>query len=229
MQFHWLNKKDSENLIVFFAGWSFDYKPFEFMDCGNCDVLFVYDYNSVIENELETIRFVNNYKHKTLLAWSMGVYAAYKLKDFFKDFDTKVAINGTVFPVDNEFGIPEKPFLLTLRYAKTGLEGKFYQNIFDKNEEFDRYLNTPVERSIENRVDELKSLYEDIENSPKEYEKFYDFAFVSKNDKIIPPTNQINFWENFKTPYKILESGHFPYYNFKRWKDYEPQNNQKTI
>ena len=227
MQFHWLNKQNNENLIVFFAGWSFDYKPFEFMECEDCDVLMVYDYNSI--NASEAIEFIDNYKHKTLLTWSMGVYAAYKLREIFKSFDTKIAISGTAFPVDNEFGIPEKTFLLTLRHAKAGLEGKFYKNIFDKNEEFERYLNTPVERSIDNRVDELKSLYENIKNSPKEYEKFYDYAFVSKNDKIIPPKNQIHFWETFKTPYKILESGHFPYYNFKRWKDYEPQNNQKTV
>ena len=219
MQFHWLNKQNKENLIVFFAGWSFDYRPFEFMDCENCDVLMIYDYNSINPNEFEKIQFSSKYKNKTLLAWSMGVYAAYKLREFLGDFDKKIAINGTPFPVDNEYGIPEKPFLLTLKHAKTGLEGKFYQNIFDKSEEFERYLNTPVERSIDNRVDELKSLYEDIKNSPKEYEKFYDFAFVSSNDNIIPPKNQMNFWQTYNSPLKKLESGHFPYYNFNSWKD----------
>ena len=225
MQFHWLNKNNSENLIMFFAGWSFDYKPFEFLDCENCDVLIVYDYNNIYNPSPQpSPARGEGYKHKTLITWSMGVYAAYKLREFLGDFDKKIAINGTPFPVDNEFGIPEKPFLLTLRHAKTGLEGKFYQNIFNTSEEFEKYMQNPVERSIDDRVEELYSLYNDIKNSPKEYDKFYDFAFISKNDKIIPPTNQINFWEEFKTPYKILESGHFPYYNFKSWKFYESQN-----
>ena len=46
MQYYWLNRQNNKNLIVFFAGWSFDSKPFEFLSCGDCDVLFVYDYSA---------------------------------------------------------------------------------------------------------------------------------------------------------------------------------------
>lgn len=213
MKYHWLNKQNNTGLIVFFAGWSFDENPFEFLDCGGSDVLFVYDYNEISALEKEIFA---KYTKKTLLTWSMGVFAAYLLKDRFKDFDKKIAINGTPFPVDDEFGIPQKPFLLTLRHAKTGLEGKFYQNIFEKEEEFEKYSKTPVNRSIENRVEELKSLYEKIKSTKFDYEKFYDFSLISTHDKIIPTKNQINFWQNC-APYKILESGHFPFYNFKSW------------
>ena len=38
MQLHWLNKQNNDKLIIFFAGWSFDYKPFEFLDCEVFDV-----------------------------------------------------------------------------------------------------------------------------------------------------------------------------------------------
>ncbi len=218
MQFHWLNKNNNDNLIVFFAGWSFDYKPFDFLDCGDFDVLAVYDYNDISHFEQKSHKFIN-YRHKYLISWSMGVYTAYKFRKIFADFDKKIAVNGTVFPVDDEFGIPQKPFLLTLRHAKTGLEGKFYQNIFDKPEEFQRYIKTPVERTIDNRVEELQALYENIKTSSKVYEKFYDKALISSNDKIIPPKNQINFWQNFNVPFELLECGHFPYYNFTCWND----------
>lgn len=213
MKYHWLNRQNNTELIVFFAGWSFDEKPFEFLDCGGADVLFVYDYNEICVLGKEIFA---KYTKKTLLTWSMGVFAAYLLKDEFKDFDKKIAINGTPFPVDDTFGIPQKPFLLTLRHAKTGLEGKFYEKIFEKEEEFEQYSKTPVSRSIENRVEELKSLYEKIKSTKFDYEKFYDFSLISANDKIIPTKNQINFWQNC-APYKILESGHFPFYNFKSW------------
>lgn len=213
MQYHWLNKQNNEKLIIFFAGWSFDFKPFEFLDCKDYDVLFVYDYNEI--SELPTIE---NYSEKYLISWSMGVFTAYLLRENFKDFDKKIAINGTPYPVHDEFGIPYKPFLLTLRHAKTGLEGKFYRNIFLQEEEFEKYSNTPVERTIENRENELKSLYEKIKSTEIIYEKFYDFALISNFDKIIPTKNQINFWQT-NAPYKALESGHFPFYNFKSWKD----------
>ena len=247
MQYHWLNKADNDKLIVFFAGWSFDYKPFEFLNCEDSDVLMIYDYNiisdideilqSVILSDSEESHKIrpqndNFYKHKYLITWSMGVFVAYLLRNSLPEFDKKIAINGTIFPVDDNFGIPQKPFLLTLKHARIGLEGKFYKNIFNKNEEYERYTKSPVSRSIENRINELNELYKLIkENSNKNldilnqvqndnlFEKYYDKAIVSLSDKIIPPKNQINFWQTFETPFETIESGHFPYYNFKSWKE----------
>lgn len=222
MQSHWLNKQNNDKLIIFFAGWSFDYKPFEFLDCEDYDVLIIYDYNTPTSKSkisvLPSREDIEKYPQKYLIAWSMGVFVAYQMRSELPKFNKKIAINGTPFPVDDEFGIPQKPFLLTLRHAKTGLEGKFYQNIFEKPEEFERYQKTPVERSIENREQELKTLYDKIKETDKTYETYYDKAFVSNNDKIIPTKNQLNFWQN-KVPVEILESGHFPYYNFKSWNE----------
>lgn len=215
MQFHWLNKQNNDELIIFFTGWSFDYRPFEFLQSKNADVIIFYDYNFIDDFKI----FENHYRKKHLVAWSMGVYTAYMLKEKLPEFETKLAINGTVFPVDNEFGIPEKPFILTLKHAKTGLEGKFYQNIFNNSEELEKYNTNPILRSMDNRVEELKNLYTRIQNTQKEYRKFYDKAIISSNDKIIPTQNQINFWTKYDTPYEIIESGHFPYYNFNDWKE----------
>lgn len=212
MQYHWLNHQNNDNLIIFFTGWSFDNKPFEFLDCGNYDVLIFFDYNDL--NLPINLEKFSNYKKYYLISWSMGVYTAYKLRNQLPKFSKKIAINGTVYPVDNEYGIPEKPFLLTLKHVKTGLEGKFYQNIFNTKEEFEKYSKTQVERSIENRAEELKSLYTNIQS--EDYDNFYDFSLISNNDKIIPTKNQINFWQK---NYKLLESGHFPYYNFKSWEE----------
>lgn len=233
MQYHWLNKQNNDKLIIFFAGWSFDYKPFEFLNCEDYDVLMVFDYNlchceeSVNStsqshyNEITTQTLfarndILNYKQYYLIAWSMGVFTAYQLRNELPKFDEKIAINGTPFPVDDEFGIPQKPFLLTLRHAKTGLEGKFYQNIFNSEDEFKRYMKNPVGRSIESRVEELKSLYDRIKITEKIYEPFYDRAIVSSNDKIIPTKNQLNFWQSKA---EIIESGHFPFYKFSSWNE----------
>ena len=214
MLFHWLNKQNNDKLIIFFAGWSFDEKPFKFLACDDYDVLIMYDY-ATLDCEMEDL---SQYKEIDLIAWSMGVFAAYLLKEKLPKFAKKIAINGTPLPVDDEYGIPTKPFLLTLRHAKTGLEGKFYQNIFDKPEEFEKYSHTPVTRTIENRENELKSLYNQIKNTTINYEHFYDKALISKFDKIIPTKNQINFWQN-NAEIEMLESGHFPYYNFKSWNE----------
>ena len=214
MQFHWLNKQNNSKLIIFFVGWSFDENPFKFLACENFDVLIVCDYSTIDEN----IEKFTSYKEINLIAWSMGVFVAYLLKDKLPKFNKKIAINGTPLPVNDEFGIPVKPFLLTLRHARTGLEGKFYQNIFDTKEEFEKYSTMSVNRSIENRETELKSLYDKIRSAEINYSRFYDKALISSRDKIIPTKNQVNFWQN-NAEIEMLESGHFPYYNFISWND----------
>ena len=210
MQSHWLNKQNNDKLIIFFAGWSFDYKPFEFLSCEDFDVLMFYDYTNLDLPEIP------HYGEYYLICWSMGVFTAYQLRENLPSFKQKLAINGTPFPIDDKFGIPQKPFLLTLRHAKTGLEGKFYENIFEKPEEFDRYQTTPIERTIENREEELKTLYAKIKETDKTYDTYYNKALVSSNDKIIPTKNQLNFWQNKA---EIIKSGHFPYYNFTSWNE----------
>ena len=213
-----LNKQNNKNLIVFFAGWSFDEKPFGKLVCDGFDILFIYDYNELnLPKELENLQ---NYKHKYLLAWSMGVFVAYEFRKLFEDFDYKIAINGTITPVDNEFGIPVKMFELTLKHAVTGLAGKFYQNVFKNSEEFEMYSKTPVQRTIENRVSELENLYNIIKMKDyKKAESFYDCAIVSDFDKIIPPKNQIASHQNNNELIITLPFGHFPFYNFTSWSE----------
>lgn len=210
MQYYWINKKDNKNLIVFFAGWSFDYNPFLDLDCGENDVLIIYDYNNI-----DTLPTFENYQHRTLISWSMGVFIAYLYKDSFFNFDNKIAVNGTVYPINNLYGIPEKTFDLTLKHALTGLQGKFYQNIFYENEWLEKYKTCPVKRSLENRVEELHALEKIIKNTEINYDNnFYDAAIISMHDKIIPSKNQLSFWGNKATQ---LDSGHFPFYNYKSW------------
>lgn len=212
MQSHWLNKQNNNKIIIFFTGWSFDYMPFEFLNCEDFDVLIIYDYNDL------GLPQIPEYKEYFLISWSMGVYTSYLLKDKLPKFTKKIAINGTPFPVNDEYGIPLKPFILTLRHAKTGLEGKFYQNIFNSEEEYARYNKTQVERTIENRVSELNNLYSKIKSTEISYQNYFDTAIISNNDKIIPTKNQMNFWKG-KADIKTVESGHFLYYNFTSWNE----------
>ena len=68
-------------------------------------------------------------------------------------------------------------------------------------------------------LQKLFVLKDDYSSYPLEAlcEKFYDTAIISNNDIIIPSKNQINFWSDKVKNIKMLESGHFPFYNFKSW------------
>ena len=211
----WLNKKNNTNLIVFFTGWSFDNNPFVSFQSNSYDVLYVYDYNAI--ECLDDFKLFNKYENKILMTWSMGVFTAFQLKDIFKSFNKKIAINGTITPVNNKYGIPVKIFELTLKYAKKSLEGNFYQNIFLTTEEYKKYCNNPNSRTIENRISELENLYKTIKLSSSNDEKFYDTAIISQNDKIIPAKNQLQ--AHLKNNVKIIEVpyGHHLFYNYTSW------------
>ena len=212
MQYYWLNRQNNDKLTVFFAGWSFDYLPFEFLKCENNDVVIIYDYNN-----LDNLPNFDTYKSKQLITWSMGVLVAYLLKDKLPDFNKKIAINGTVYPIDDKFGIPQKTFDLTLKYAETGLQGKFYKNVFNNDESFERYLKNPIERPLQNRIDELTVLNALVKKNKTKYDgKYYDKAIVSLYDKIIPAKNQLAFWNDRA---EKIESGHFPFYNYDSWNE----------
>ena len=222
MQYFWLNKKNNNNLIVFFCGWSFDSKPFEILDCDDNDVLVIFDYTTIEAFDID----LSEYKSKQLITWSMGVYVAYYLREYLPDFELKLAINGTPFPVDNEYGIPQKTFDLTLKYVDSGLKGKFQQNLFKNYSDFELYLKNPVQRTIENRAMELIALDRFIKNHSFGYDNFYDCAMISASDKIIPTRNQIKCWEKLEIPSVILDDGHFPFFRFKSWKEIIEKCNQ---
>lgn len=232
MRYYWLNNKSQKNLtsgaqnesenrtysgrkklVIFFCGWSFDNKPFERLDCGDYDVLMFYDYkNHDIPIEIP------EYDEYYLVTWSMGVYIAYLLRDKLPDFKQKIAINGTPFPIHNEWGIPVRTFDLTLKYVDTGLQGKFQRNLFKAEEDYEKYTKSPVEREIPEQAEELRALKEFISSAKISYEKFYDRAIISDTDKIVPTKNQINCWQE-RASIVMLNSGHFPFYSFNSWDD----------
>ncbi len=212
--FIWFGKEKPKKLIVFFAGWSFDYNSFRCIKSEDYDVLMIYDYNDLtVPQELKNL---SGYSEKHLVAWSMGVYVAYKLKALFQEFDSRIAVNGTVTPIDDNYGIPDKIFGLTLKHARKGLEGKFYQNVFNNEDEYETFNIMPIKRSIDNRVSELENLQRLIKNDKDTgYVKFYDWAAVGCNDKIIPPVNQVASHEKNGVPvYQILDVGHFPFFSY---------------
>ncbi len=214
MKHVWLNKSDNKALLIFFAGWGFDSEPFRFLECEGLDVLFVYDYR-----DLAFDVDLSGYEKYYLGAWSMGVYIAALIREKLPKFERTVAFNGTPMPIDDEFGIPLRTFDLTLKYAAEGLKGKFYQNVFYDEFQLEKYLASPVKRSIEDRVEELVVLKSLISERTPSVKGFYDKAYVSTFDRIIPPKNQARAWEFFNVAVEGLADGHFPFYNCKSWNE----------
>ena len=182
MKYKWLSRKNNQKLIIFFNGWGMDEFVVNHLQAEEYDVLMFYDYNSLtIDFDLKTL---GRYSEKYLVAWSMGVMIATL---FNIDYVSKTAINGTLKPIDDNYGIPKRIYNLTLRgFSPKGAE-KFIKNMFDNEKEASLLQ---IYRDFDGQKSELDAL---THYQAKEDFK-YDRVIISSEDKIIPTKNQTAFW-----------------------------------
>lgn len=199
MKYKWLNQKNNKKVIIFFNGWGMDESVVNHLGFEDYDVVMFYDYNT-LNTEFEFSIF-DSYDERYLIAWSMGVMTATL---FDVKYNLKTAVNGTLKPIDNMYGIPVRIYDLTLKgFSPKGAE-KFILNMGMEK--------VPViKRDFENQKSELAALKTYSANPIFKYDR----VFISRNDKIIPAKNQSAYW-NIEPN---LECGHCPFYIFKNWSD----------
>ena len=207
MEYKWLNRGNNPKLIIFFNGWGMDECVVNHLEYDDYDVLMFYDYNT-LETDFD-FDSLNMYPEKYLIAWSMGVMTA-TLFDI--ECLSRTAINGTLKPIDDEYGIPKRIYNLTLKgFSPKGAE-KFIKNMFNNDgESNDAPCCCGTRRDFENQKSELKAL---THYQAKEGFK-YDRIILSSEDKIIPTKNQVAFWGIEPN----IESGHSPFYHFTKWSE----------
>lgn len=201
MKYKWLNKKQNKNVIIFFNGWGMDESVVYHLEYHNYDVVMFYDYNT-LETDFNFESLIE-YKNKYLIAWSMGVMVATL---FNLEYTSATAINGTLKPIDNEFGIPQRIYDLTIKGFNEKGAQRFIKSMFNENIELPQ-----ISRDIENQKSELSALKNYTANSNFKYSRI----ILSDNDKIIPTKNQVAFWGIEPN----ISSGHCPFMLFKKWKE----------
>lgn len=222
MKYKWLNKENNNKLIIFFNGWGMDENAIKHLQAEEYDIVMLYDYNSLDTD----LKFDKEYEQINLIAWSMGVMAAsvcFKSADGSTDKNPfsvlyktckkfkSVAMNGTLKPIDFEYGIHPKIYDLTIQGFDEKGRDKFVSNMFDYSSGANVYKAGVREDSLENLRAELAAL-----KNYKGNEYFsYDKVYISKNDKIIPTKHQVNYWGVEPN----LEGGHYPFFNFAKWSE----------
>ena len=206
MKYKWLNKCENSKIILFFNGWGMDECVVKHLDSEDYDVLMFYDYNT-LDTDFD-FNLLNNYSEKNLIAWSMGVMTGSllaSLLNFSKENGTSTAINGTLSPIDMEFGIHPKIYDLTIKgFNEKGRE-RFIKSMFDKDIEFCCNRNIAEQRA------ELIAL----KNYQADKTFKYNKVLICDNDKIIPTKSQVAFWETEPN----LKGGHCPFFNFTKWSE----------
>ena len=113
MKQHFIIKNNQKHLLLFFAGWGMDETPFLQIHPTNKDWLICYDYRSL---EFDAI-ILQEYSEITLIAWSMGVWAASQIMKQYPSLtlSQSIAINGTPYPIHETKGITPAIFEGTLQ------------------------------------------------------------------------------------------------------------------
>lgn len=202
MKHFWLNKTNiNKKLIIFFNGWGMDEEIVSHLECEDYDVVVLYDYNN-LELDIKSLN-LSQYTEKHIIAWSMGVMVATLFN--FGEIKTSTAICGTPFAIDNQYGIPERIYNLTIKGFSETSSKKFMERMFIEKPNMESFSD----RTFDSKLSELKKMLEYKPNTEFQYTK----AIVGSDDKIIPTKNQLNYWDNPTT----INSGHCPFMLYKKW------------
>lgn len=201
----WIKKEGNKNLILMFGGWACDEDMFKHIEFNGYDMLSFFDYS----DDLTSVKIddYNNYDKVTILAWSFGVWVADFLysKNILPNISHAYALNGTLKPINDKYGIKEKSFMLTVKgLERVGLS-KFYERICS-----DMPINV-CKRDIKIQISELKNLQLLSTVSYGSTLK-WDGALVGGRDTIFPAENIENFWIDRGVKVVINENiEHYPF------------------
>lgn len=190
-----LVSENNPRLIMFFAGWGMDDNVFASLSRPGYDLMLVYDYNG---DDLD-ISALDNYEEIVVLAWSMGVFYANLLLRYLGDklpFTKAVAVNGTLAPIDDCFGIPVNIYEATMRLPDQRAVDKFFRRICGGASRMAALIKAMPDRTVDSLRDELGAIREMVETHPSSADEVerWDEIIVSGSDAIFPPVNMLAAW-----------------------------------
>jgi biotin synthesis protein BioG len=212
----WIVNEGWPDLLLFFNGWGMDKSTGVLIqsaipDLFMHDVLLCYDYRDF--DLPATVRDgFQRYRHISLVAWSLGVWAA--LHADLPRIEHAVAVNGTPDPVSDIYGIPTVIFQRTLDNYSDENRIRFQRRMFSGAEFRDDFPELVSLRSTSDQRDELSAIWQAVrEARPCSSPGWqYGKAFIGGRDMVFPVGNQINAWQG--TPVVMVnQMPHYPFFH----------------
>lgn len=214
MKSDWLHQHRQERLIIFCNGWGMDATPFLPLGARRYDVLMLSDYSDMtLDRDLAAL--FNHYQSTFLVSWSMGVWAGQQIfQPWSQWLQGAIAINGTLCPVHDRFGIPVQLYAATLEGFSEASRLKFYRRMCRDRRTFDVFLKNQPQRSVENQRLELAALQVQAGCQPAE-DAIYTRVLVADQDLVVPTANQVAFWQGREI--LRVRGSHFLFYGWESW------------
>lgn len=196
MQCKLVHSERSRRLVLIFAGVGADDMMAYDIDAPGYDVMVVWDYSTLSIDW----QCVERYEEICIFAWSIGVYVASQTTQAIDSRVTlRVAVNGTIHPIDSRLGVSEEYFYDLLDSLDERRADEFFGRMCcgaggeptRAGEIFN--LRRPSTSVCQLRA-ELESVADrTILDTPSGMR--WDMAFISTADRLFPRFNQLRAWE----------------------------------
>lgn len=225
MQAAWITRPPDTGMaqrgvIVFAAGWAGSDELVRHLTLPQgYDLLCLFDYRRLPDaaEAGELNAQIAPYRHKHLIAWSFGVWAAGQIfGESPLHWDIATAINGTPIPISDTYGIPERAFAVTVRSIGGAGTVKFLERMCGTPEILREYYQHRSTRGLKEIYDELLRLQEMSLARPADNPApdFWTAAVIGSQDAIFPPENMARYWTEAGVPFTIAETmPHYPLYD----------------
>ena len=190
-----------------------------------CDLLALYDYRDLEQSDDLADLPWDSYEAVTIVAWSLGVWAAEQVVPHWSILPTKqrlIAVAGSPYPMHDQWGIPKQIFVGTLegltdenrqRFNRRMCGGKRYKQLYD----------ILSERPTTELRDELQAVYDSLaipeaSESTPHIRLAWDLAIIGERDQIFPEKNLSTLWKAVNVPTLLLPDGY--HYLFDLWQSW---------
>ncbi|MCM1077608.1 MAG: DUF452 family protein [Bacteroides sp.] len=202
---------DSHRAILLFAGWGMDFRPFADVSLPGYRLIAVWDYRDPTFPP-ELMRELEEYDEIAVIAWSFGVPAATRFLQNYPQLPVtaRIAVNGTMHPMDDSLGIPTDIFNGTLDNLSEKTLSKFHLRMCGSSSAYREFSTSLPQRNVEDLRDELRAI---STIPPTVVPQLWDCGVVSLSDRIIPPANQTRAWESEACEVVTIDGPHLPDFN----------------
>lgn len=209
----WLHRRGAARCLLFFSGWGMDAAPFAPLAAGGVDVLMVHDYRGLKLPDLAELR---DYAEVTLLAWSFGVWMAARTADaeLLALCPERVALGGTLHPVDARLGLAPEQFAAILADFSEAHLADFYAAMFDDPAHQALFQAHRPDRDPSDLRAELAFLHDASLAAPAPPDIFTR-RIVTARDRVFAGRNQVRAWG--RDAARSEPWPHFPFYRFGSW------------